>query len=420
MKTAVERLSQTRVKLNITVSPEDLKPAIDAAYKTVAAQVNIPGFRKGKAPAAIIDQRVGRGAVLAQAINDGLDDFYRDAMNSENLKPMGTPKADVKSTPDEKTLQGDLEVEIEVEVRPEIKLPDYKGRKVKLPEVKVDSAAVDAEVDALRARFGTLKTVERPAAKGDFTVINLSASIDGKLIDSANDISYEIGSGQLLDGIDEALETLTAGETTTFKSKLVGGDAVGQEAEVEVTLNAVQERELPELNDDFAQLASEFDTVAELRADLEKKLSSFQQQAELSTAREKLIDELIEEAQVPVSEEIVNLEVHNHLEGEGRLEDDEHRKEVIEESTRNFKRQILLDAIVEAEELKVDEQELIQHLSFQSQRYGMEPGAFIRQLANAGQIPLWVADMARQKAAKLIIDQAEVTDAKGNKVEANS
>lgn len=419
MKTAVERLNPTRVKLNITVTPEDLKPALDAAYKTVAAQVNIPGFRKGKAPAAIIDQRVGRGAVLAQAINDGLDDFYRDAMESEKLRPMGTPKADVKKTPDEKSFEGNLEVEIEVEVRPEIKLPSFKGREVKLEDVKIDKETVDSEVDALRARFGTLKTVERPAKKGDFTIINLSASINGNLIDSATEISYEIGSGQLLDGIDEALETLTAGETTTFKSKLVGGEAVGQEAEVEVTLTAVQERELPELNDEFAQLASEFDTVKELRADIEKKLAGFAQTSKLGEAREKLIDELIEEAKVPVSEEIVNQEVHSHLEGEGRLEDDEHRKEVIEESTRNFRRQILLDAIVEAEELKVDEQELIQHLSIQSQRYGMEPGAFIRQLANAGQIPLWVADMARQKAAKLIIESADVKDSKGNKVEVN-
>lgn len=419
MKTAVERLNQTRVKLNITVSPEDLKPAIDAAYKTVAGQVNIPGFRKGKAPSSIIDQRVGRGTVLAQAINDGLDVFYREAMDSEKLRPMGTPKADVRATPDEKTFQGNLEVEIEVEVRPEIKLPTFKGREVKLADVKVDKATVDSEIDALRARFGTLKTVDRPAKKGDFTVINLSAKIDGKLIDSATEISYEIGSGQLLDGIDEALETLTAGETTTFKSKLVGGDSMGQDAEVEVTLTAVQERELPELNDEFAQLASEFDTVKELRADIEKKLTGFSQQSKLGEAREELIDALIEEAKVPVSEEIVNLEVHNHLEGEGRLEDDEHRKEVIEESTRNFRRQILLDAIVEAEELKVDEQELIQHLSMQSQRYGMEPGAFIRQLADAGQIPVWVADMARQKAAKLIIDSADVKDAKGNKVVVN-
>ena len=419
MKTAVERLNPTRVKLNLTVTPADLKPALDNAYKTVAAQVNIPGFRKGKAPAAIIDQRVGRGAVLAQAINDGLDDFYRSAMESEKLRPMGTPKADVKTTPDEKTFEGNLEVEIEVEVRPEIKLPAFKGREIKLEDVKVEKEAIDAEIDALRARFGTLKTVDRAAKSGDFTVIDLSATIDGKLIDSATEISYEIGSGQLLDGIDDALETLTAGETTTFKSKLVGGDAMGQEAEVEVTLTAVQERELPELNDEFAQLASEFDTVAELRADIEKKLASFAQQSKISAAREELIDQLIEEAKVPVSEEIVNLEVHNHLEGEGRLEDDEHRKEVIEESTRNFRRQILLDAIVEAEELKVDEQELIQHLSIQSQRYGMEPGAFIRQLANAGQIPLWVADMARQKAAKLIIESAEVKDAKGNKVEVN-
>lgn len=420
MKTAVERLSPTRVKLSITVTPEALKPALDAAYKAVSQQVNIPGFRKGKVPPTIIDQRVGRGAVLAQAINDGLDTFYRQAMESENLRPMGSPKADVTATPDEKTLEGNLEVEIEVEVRPDITLPDYKGREVKLPAIKVAKAEVDGELDELRARFGTLKTVDRPAKKGDFTVVDLAASIGGKLIDSATEISYEMGSGQLLDGIDEALETLTAGETTTFKSQLVGGDKVGQEAEVEVTLTAVQERELPKLDDEFAQLASEFDTVTELRADVQKRLETAAQVSQLSTAREDLIDTLIEEAKVPVSEELVNLEVHNHLDGEGRLEDDEHRKEVIEESTRNFRRQLLLDAIVETEGIKVDEQELIQNLSLESRRYGMEPAAFIRQIADSGRIPVWVADMARSKAASLVIGSADVKDSKGVKVETNS
>jgi trigger factor len=249
VKTTVERLTPTRVKLNIEVTPEEFKPSLDHAYEHIAETVNIPGFRKGKIPAAILDQRVGRPAILAHAINDGLDSIYRSAIEAEKLRPLGQPSADVKQSPDEKTFAGNLVVEIEVEVRPEIKLPEYKGMKVTVDVIKVGEIEVDAEIDRLRSRFGTLTTVDRPAQKGDFTSIDLVASVDGKQIDQAQNISYEIGSDSLLDGIDDALDTLTAGETTTFKSKLVGGDKAGQEAEITVTLNAVKERELPALDD---------------------------------------------------------------------------------------------------------------------------------------------------------------------------
>ncbi|MEY4714261.1 MAG: hypothetical protein RIQ37_591, partial [Actinomycetota bacterium] len=301
MKTVVSKLNPTRVKLEITVEPADFKPALDQAYKTVAQQINIPGFRKGHVPAPVIDQRVGRGAVLAQAINDSLDNYYRQAIKEENLRPLDTPQADVKQAPDEKTLEGNLVIEIEVEVRPEFSLPEYKGLKAKVDSVKVAKMDVESELDALRARFGTLKVVERPAQRGDFTSIDLSAVIDGKTIDTATDISYEIGSGQLLDGIDDALETLTAGETTTFKSKLVGGDQAGAEAEVTVKLNAVKERELPEANDEFAQLASEFDTLEELKKDIETKLGSAMVRKQLLQARDVLVDQLIAAAKIPVS-----------------------------------------------------------------------------------------------------------------------
>ena len=232
MKTAVERIKPTRAKLTIEVTPEEFRPSIDHAYEHIAETVNIPGFRKGKIPAAILDQRVGRPAILAHAINDGLDSIYREALEESKLRPLGQPAADVKQSPDEKTFAGNLIVEIEVEVRPEISLKEYKGLKVKVDDVKVEAKELEAELDALRARFGSLKSVERPAKKGDFTTIDLTAVVDGQTIDSAQNISYEIGSGNLLDGIDEALDTLTAGEETTFKSKLVGGEKAGHEAEI--------------------------------------------------------------------------------------------------------------------------------------------------------------------------------------------
>ena len=417
MKTKVERIKPTRVKLTIEANEEDLKPSLDHAYEHIAEDVSIPGFRKGKVPPAILDKRVGRPAILAHAINDGLDSIYRQAVESEKLRPIGQPTADVKQSPDEQTFKGDLIVEIEVEVRPEIKLPAYRGLKLKVDEVKVSADEVEKEVDALRARFGTLKTVERAAKKGDFTSIDLTAEIDGKVIDTASNISYEIGSGNLLDGIDEALDTLTAGESTTFVSKLVGGDLAGKEAQISVTLNSVKERELPKLDDEFAKLYSEFDTVAELKAGLEKQVALSKSYGQGIEARDKLTEALLELIDVAVSDEVIEADVHNHLEGEGRLEDKEHRAEVLEQSTKSFKIQMILDAIAEAEEVKISEQELIQALAGAAQGYGMDLNEFIKVVSESGQIPMFVADAARRKALSIVLEHADVTDSKGKKVD---
>jgi trigger factor len=416
LKTAVERVNATRVKLTVEATPEDLRPSIDHAYEHVAQQVNIPGFRKGKVPAPVLDQRVGRPYILAHAIQDGVNDLYGKALEAEKLRPLMQPETDIVSSPDENTFEGDLVINFEIEVRPEFKLPEYKGLKVKVDTIKVAKMDVDSELDALRARFGTLVTVDRPAKSGDFTTIDLQASIEGNQIDAATDISYQIGSGQLLDGIDEALETLTAGETTTFKSTLVGGDFAGQQAEVNVTLKAVKERELPAADDEFAQLASEFDTIAELRADIEKRLEVGLGRRQGVQARDLLLKQLIEAAKIPVSEKLVEFEVNSHLEGEGRLEDAEHRAEVTEQSTNTFVQQMLLDAIVEAEQVKVEDQELIEHLVRISRDYGMGPNEFVKQVSENGQLPLFVADLSRRKAVDVIFDAAEVTDSKGNPI----
>ncbi len=416
MKTTVERLNPTRVKLTITVDQAGFKPALEKAYETVSSQVNIPGFRKGKVPATILDQRVGKDAIIAQAVNDGLDDFYREALIKENLKPLSTPQADIKSAPNAQEPANDLVVELEVEVRPEFKLPEYKGLKIKVDAVKIAKMDIETELDALRARFGTLKTVDRPAKHGDFTSIDLAASIGGTQIDTAKDISYEIGSGQLLDGIDEALETLTAGETTTFRSNLVGGEQAGSEAEVTVTLNAVKERELPKADDAFAQLASEFDTIDELKADIEKKLELNFVRKQILQARDQIVDQLVEKAKIPVSDEAIKREVDHHLEQEGKAMDDPHRVEVLEETEKNFRVQLLLDAVVDAEGIKVEDQELIEYLAFQSRNYGMEPNDFIKQVANAGQVPMFVDELSRRKAVDALVAHAEIADAKGNKV----
>ena len=417
MKTTVEKLNPTRVKLTVTVDEKAFKPALDKAYKTIAGQVNIPGFRKGKVPAPVLDQRVGKDAIIGQAINDGIDDFYREALISEKLRPLAAPEVDIKSAPNAQEPTKELVVELEVEVEPEFKMPDYKGMKVKVDPVKVAKMDIETELDALRARFGTLKTVERPAKMGDFTTIDLTASLEGAEIDTASDISYEIGSNQLLDGIDEALDTLTAGESTTFRSKLVGGEHAGKEAEVAVTLKAVKERELPKADDDFAQLASEFDTLDELKADIEKKVAEQLGRKQVLQARDIIVEELISKAKIPMSDVAIEREVHNHLEGEGRLEDDVHRKEVTEESQKNFQTRLILDKVVDAEGIKVEDQELIEYLAMNAQSYGMDHNDFIKQVASNGQVALYASELARRKAVDFLVANAEITDTKGNKVD---
>lgn len=413
----VEKLTPTRVKLSITVTPDDLKPSIAHAYEHIAQDVQIPGFRKGKVPAPIIDQRIGRGAVIEHAVNEGLDKFFRDATVEHKLRVVGRPAADITQWPNEKDFSGDLLVDIEVDVRPDIDLPAYDDITVTVDAVEADEAALDAELDNMRARFGTLVPVDRPAAKGDFVELDLVATIDGAEIDRAEGVSYEIGSGELLEGIDDAIESLTAGEDTTFRSALVGGDHAGSEAEVSVSVKAVKERELPEADDDFAQIASEFDTIAELRESLAERVAQQGVFTQGSAARDKLVEALLEKIEIPVPPQLIEDEVHNHLEGEGRLEDDVHRAEVTEASEKQFRTQVLLDTIAEQADVQVSQEELSQYLIQSAAQYGMAPQEFVEALQSSNQLPALVGEVARNKALAIALGKVKVVDSNGKAVD---
>lgn len=413
----VEKLSPTRVKLHITVTPDELKPSISHAYEHIAQDIQIPGFRKGKVPAPIIDQRVGRGAVIEHAVSEGLDAFYREAVTANEIRIVGRPSAEVIEWPSDKDFSGDLKVEVEVDVRPEFDLPALDDVTVEIDAVETDAAAIDAELDRLRGRFGTLVTVDRPAAKGDFVELNLVATIDGAEIDRAEGVSYEVGSGELLEGIDEAVESLTAGEDTTFRSALVGGDHAGEEAEVSVTVTAVKERELPEADDDFAQMASEFDTIAELRESLAERVSEQSVYVQGAAARDKLIEALLAKVDIPVPAQLVEDEVHTHLEGEGRLEDDEHRAEVTEASEKQFRTQMILDKLAEAHDVQVSQEELTQYLIQSAAQYGMAPQEFVDALQQGGQLPAMVGEVARNKALAIALGKVTVVDTNGKAVD---
>ena len=415
--TTVEKLSPTRVKLNITVTPDELKPSIDHAYRHIAEQVSIPGFRKGKVPPPIIDQRVGRAEVLNHAVSEGIDRYYREAAQGEGLKPLGRPEADIAQWPNEKDFTGDLLLTVEVDVRPEFTLPEYEGLELQVDAVEVTPDEVEAELENLRGRFGTLITVDRPAKSGDFVSLDLTATIGDETVDTASNISYELGSGELIDGIDEALDTLTAGESTTFESELLGGDHEGEKAQIAVTLLSVKERELPEADDEFAQIASQFDTIGELRADLREQAAKNKSFTQAVEARDKIVPALLEKVDIPVPQSLIDAEVHRHLEQENRLDDDTHRAEVLESTEATFRTQILLDAVAEAEKVQVGQQELMSYLMSMSQQYGMEPSEFVKVLEENGQIASMIGEVARSKALATILATAKVVDTKGNAVD---
>jgi trigger factor len=413
----VEKLGPTRAKLTIVVTPEELKPSITHAYAHIAEQINIPGFRKGKVPPPIIDQRIGRAAVLEHAVKEGLDVFYREAVEHTKLRPLGNPDANISEWPSDKDFSGDLLVTVEVDVRPEITLPEYDQVEVQVESLKVTDDEVVEELDRLRERFGTLITVDRPAKKGDFVQIDLVARIDGHDVDDANAISYELGSGDLLEGIDEALDMLSAGESTTFESTLVGGDRANETAEISVSVRAVKERELPEADDDFAQIASEFDTVEELLVSLREQVERSKKFLQSTQARNSFIEKLLERVEVPVPEKMVEDQVHQRLEEENKFDDAERRSAVTELSVRTLRTQFLLDEIALAEGVQVSQDELAQYLVQGAAQYGMEPNEFIKILSDNNQIPQIVGEIARNKALALALGKAHVTDAAGHPVD---
>ena len=414
MKSTIETLSATRVRLSIDLAYDEMSEHIAEAYKKISGQVNIPGFRKGKVPPAMIDQRVGRGVVIDEAINLALPEFYGQAAREHEVLVIGRPTVEIKEFKDKESLS----FTVEVDVRPEVKLPDFSKITIEVDDVTVSDEDITEQVDALRARFGTLITVERAAANGDFVTIDLNAKIDGKEVDggSAKGISYEVGSDRMIEGLDSALVGLKAGDAKTFTTQLVGQEE-GQSGDVDVTVEAVKERELPPLDDAFAKLASEFDTLVALRADIAERLERVKKLEQGAQARDRLVEKLLADLEIPLPENLIESEIHDHLERESRLEDTVHRAEVDTEVRVSMKSDFLLDAVVKAEKVEVNETELTEYLIRTSSRYGMAPDQFAQEISKAGQISAMVADVARAKALAGVLERITVKDASGNVID---
>lgn len=418
MKSSAETLSPTRVKLTVEVPFDELAPSLDAAYQAIAKQVSIPGFRKGKVPSRIIDQRVGRAAVLEEAVNDILPKAYEEALRENAIVPLGRPEVEVTEIADGQSLT----FTAEVDVRPEFDLPDYSGIAVEVEDAVVSDDDVEEQLTGLRGRFASLTPVERAAADGDILLVDLLGyEADGTSVEdlSGHALSYELGTDGMLPGFDDAVRGATAGETRTFEFTPEGGEFVGRPLTVNVTVSAVRERALPAADDDFAQLASEFDTIAELRDDIRTRLGRVRVLEQGMQARGKVHEALLGLVDFPLPEGVVRQEVEDHF-ADGHAGDDEHRAEVEREARDGLRSRLLLDQIAEAEEISVGESELSAWLLQNAPRYGMSPDAFAQALVQAGQLPMAIGDIRRGKALAVVTSKARVVDASGRPVDLES
>jgi trigger factor len=432
VKSAVETLGPTRAKLTVEVPFEELKPSLDKAYKTIAQQINVPGFRRGKVPPMVIDRQVGRGAVLEQAINEVVPQKYVEALQTHDLQPLAQPEVEVTRIDDNEA----IEFTAEVDVRPEITVPDWHGLSAEVEDMNVSDDDVDEQVQALRERFGSLTDVERPAADGDFVTLDLVATQNGEPVDGAevSGMSYRVGRGGMLEGLDEALVGMSAGDDKTFTSQLVGGDLVGQDVEVQVKVSQVQEQELPTYDDEFAQLASEFDTADELTEDVRSRLGNGKRLEQAASARDAVLERLLDQIEVPLPETMVadelterrgsieqqlafaGITLDKYLEDEGQTQDEFEAD--LERRVRDaVAAQFVLDEVAGELELGVDQQELTEHMVRRAQQSGQDPQEFANHMFEHNHIPELVAEIRRGKALAQIVESATVTDGSGNVVD---
>lgn len=422
MKISVRNLEPTKVKLTVTVEPEELNPYLDAARKEIAKQVNVPGFRKGHVPGKIIDQRIGFATVAGEAVNDAVPELYSKALDEKKIRPMAQPEFDVQDVPQSANDETKLKFTATVERRPDIELPEIDGLEIAISKPEVKDEDVDKRLETLRQRFGTLVGVDRPAAKGDFANIDLTAEIDGETVDSQEGVSYELGSNTMLDGLDEALDGLSAGEETTFEGTLEAGEHEGQKATVKVKVNSVKAEELPELDDEFASEASEFDTLDELKADIRKAAAQDAEGRQATEARDAFIAKLQEGLEIPVPKGVKADMVAEQLKGmtpdpdKATKEQKAQAEETVEKDLRD---QMVLDALAEKLDVQVSQSDVFNFLASIAQQYGMDPNNFIQAIIKNGQLGSAVQEVARSKgllagmrAVKFTAD-GEVVDLSG-------
>jgi trigger factor len=432
VKTDVEELSPTRVRLSVEVPFDELKPSLDKAYREVGRQVRIPGFRPGRVPPPVLDRRVGRDVILSQAVNDAMPDLYAKAVAEGDVHALGQPDVEITSIDYGK----ELTFTVEVDIRPRFDLPDLASLAVTVDDTLVTPDEVAEYLGSLQERFASLKAVQRPVENEDFVSIDLSASVGGKPVEDAqaSGLSYQVGSESLLDGLDQALIGMSAGESSTFTTELAGGQFAGQEADVTVTVHSVKVKEVPGLDDDFAQLASEFDTLGELRADTRAQLERMKGVQQVVQARDRALDALLDKIDIPLPEAVVQAEVDHNRDSileqldragatlDGYLEMSNQTQEQFEadlqrRARRAVKVTLVLDELAREEEVSVDEAELSDYIARQAEQIGVSPDRLARQLADNDQLSSTIGELQRRKAMNLVAERVKVTDAAGHPVD---
>jgi trigger factor len=432
VKSSVEQLSPTRVRINVEVPFTELEPDFQLAYKELAKQVRLPGFRPGKAPAKLLEARFGREAMLDQVVNAALPARYGQAVAESDVHPLGQPDIEVTK----KEYGQELAFTAEVDVRPKITLPDLSALTVSVDPIEVGDDDVDAELQSLRARFGTQTAVDRPVADGDFVSIDLSATVDGQDVPNAaaQGMSHEVGSGRLIAGLDDALVGMSVDESREFTAKLATGEHAGQDAQVTVTVRSVKERELPEPDNEFAQLASEFDTIEELRAKLSDQVHQSKRAQQAEQIRNATLDALLEQVDVPVPEAVVQAQfetVTRNALGGLQLDDAKFEEVLAQQGSsrekfdadsrsaaeKDVKTQLLLDALADELEVQVGQDDLTERLMATSQQYGIEPQQLFTYLQEHNQLTALFADVRRGLTIAAAVKAATVTDTDGNTVD---
>ena len=436
MPSTVEKLGPARAKLTVEIPFADLKPHVDKAYRTIAGQVTIPGFRKGKVPPQVIDRRFGRGAVLQDAINEALPEAYGKAIADNALVPLGQPEIDVTKLDD-----GHLvEFTAEVDVRPDFEVPDFATLTAEVEPLAIDDSAVDERIEVMRQRFATRTDVERAAADGDVVTLDLEASSDGEPIEggSASGITYTIGAGGMLEGLDEAITGLSAGDVAEFASELVGGPAQGVEADIKATVVKVQTETLPEVDDEFAQMVSEFDTVEEMRADLADAALRIARLEQLGSARESVVNDLVAKTDFELPEALLATEVEGRTkqiteqlaragfsleqyleeaDDETAKDADEFWAQVADNAKTSLKAQIILDKLSDENEVPIGQEDLMQMLFRRAQSSGSSPEQEMQHMMEHDHTSEWMGEVRRSKMLEQIVRGAAVTDTTGATVD---
>lgn len=431
MPSTVEQLNPSRVKLTVEIPFTDLQPHLTKAYREIAQSVTIPGFRKGKVPSAVIDQRFGRGVVLQEAINAALPTAYGEAVEANKLTPLGDPEVEITKLED-----GDVvEFVAEVDVRPELDLPEFSTLSATVAVLADLETEIDNRIELMRERFATSSDVDRAAAEGDVVTIDLVGTRDGEELQdaTAEGVSYTIGSGGMLDGLDEAITGLSAGESADFSSTLVGGPLTGEPADIHVTVTKVSEQQLPDVDDEFAQLISEFDTVEEMRADLAQGVDQMLRYEQLNEARDKVLENLVAQVEFELPAKLLaneiesrHTQINDQLKQAGLileryLESADEEADTPEEfwalvdsrAEQSLRAQILLDAIADQYEVGVEQHELTDLIVRKAQANNTTPEQELQHMMDHNHMSAWMQEVRRNKALGLLLVDASVTDENG-------